>query len=107
MLCIVLGKDLMKKRGDDFVLNTSDNKFLHDRFILDFIDSNCSSEEYDSDEYDKSIQTCYDMIDNFKAENNKKEVKFWRNQLQKLKTEKRILRKLIDDNTNRKELLTT
>lgn len=82
------------------IKNSSERKYYQDKFILDFLDSPCPEVECDDSEYNESMAECRAMIEYNQDINNKSEVKFWRQQLQKIKTEKRITQRLMESNIN-------
>lgn len=88
-------------------MNSSERKYIGDLKLLQFIDSDCPNTlDGNIAEYEEAISDCYGMLDYSIQINNKSEIKFWRQQLQKIKTEKRLACRLIEQNKTVKDLIT-
>jgi hypothetical protein len=89
-------------------VNKSEAKYIGDLKLLAFTDSEqcLSGLDVDIAEYDEAIADCMGMLDYSISQKNKAEIKFWRQQLQKAKTGKRVACRLIEQNKTVKDLIT-
>lgn len=92
------------------MINTSEQDWKHKTLMLAFVEPEAlngithSREELDS--YDKDISEIKDMIEYYKNIGNNKEVTIWKRMLQQAKTEKRMIREMLEKNIAEVEVIT-
>lgn len=92
-------------------MNNSDKTYLQKLFLLSFIepenfnDISHNHTEEELNECDEEIKQCNDMLAYYISIGNKEEIKNWKQLLQQAKTRKRMLRNMIENNLNERDLI--
>lgn len=94
-------------------MNSSEKTYLQKLFLLSFLEpenfndmTNVVHSKGELADCDEEIRECNEMLQYSIDIGNKTEIKNWKQLLQQAKTRKRILRKMIETNTNGRDLIT-
>ena len=94
------------------MVNTSDAVYKRDLFLLAFVDPegfNDKQQQYtraDLDSCDEGIAECREMLAWAIESDDQEEIKTWKRYLQQAKTQKRMIRKMIEEQSDERMFLT-
>lgn len=78
-------------------MNSSDQAYQRDMFLLDFIDSKCPDADCSLSDYDEALEEYQILLSDAIARGNKTEIKDLRRDIQRCRVEKRNYKRMINN----------